>query len=224
MRGPIVEYTPRDFPTGVSSNGAIAFIDRDGVLNIGSPSYINKPEELVILEGAPKSIGDLKRQGFFVCIVTNQSPIMRGLWGSEQLYSIHQKLRELFLQQDSDAHFDMILTCPHRHRDNCNCRKPNPGMLYIADQILRNPNATKITSKQEIIETNPEHGNVNWWNEKVSPKHELDLLVGDRNSDMGAGWAFGVRLFKVPESIGIKSVSKRILDEKDKGDEFSPLR
>ena len=224
MRGPIVEYTPRDFPTGVSSNGAIACIDRDGVLNIGSPSYINKPEELVILEGAPKSIGDLKRQGFFVCIVTNQSPIMRGLWGSEQLYSIHQKLRELFLQQDSDAHFDMILTCPHRHRDNCNCRKPNPGMLYIADQILRNPNATKIFSKQEIIETNPEHGNVNWWNEKVSPKHELDLLVGDRNSDMGAGWAFGVRLFKVPESIGIKSVSKRILDEKDKGDEFSPLR
>jgi hypothetical protein len=41
---------------------------------------------------------------------------------------------------------------------------------------------------------------------------------------MGAGWAVGARLFKVPESIGIKSVSERIIDEKDKGDIFSPVR
>jgi hypothetical protein len=41
---------------------------------------------------------------------------------------------------------------------------------------------------------------------------------------MGAGWAIGARLFKVPESIGIDSVSKRIVDEKDQGDEFSPVR
>ena len=224
MRGPIVEYTPADFPQGVEFNGAIAFLDRDGVLNIGKSNYINSPAEVEILSGAPRAVGDLRRLGFRTCIVTNQSPIMRGLWDENQLFLIHQKLRELFIECDEDAHFDMILTCPHRHRDNCNCRKPNPGMLHIADQMLRSPNGTKISSKQEIIETNPEHGQVNWWNEKVSPKHELDLLVGDRNSDMGAGWAFGVRLFKVPESIGIKSVSKRILDEKDKGDEFNPLR
>ena len=76
----------------------------------------------------------------------------------------------------------------------------------------------------EIVEIDSEYKHVNWWKEKVSPKHELDLLVGDRNSDMGAGWAVGARLFKVPESIGIDSVFKRIVDEKDQGDEFSPLR
>jgi histidinol-phosphate phosphatase family protein len=224
MRGPIVEFSPGNFPKGIVSNGAIAFIDRDGVLNIGSASYINKPEELIILDGAPKSIGDLKRQGFFVCIVTNQSPIMRGLWGEEQLYSIHERLRELFLQQDKDAHFDMIITCPHRNRDNCNCRKPNPGMLHLADQMLRSHSPSKINSKQIVVEINSKYNHVNWWKDKVSPKHELDLLVGDRNSDMGAGWAVGARLFKVPESIGIKSVSERIIDEKDKGDIFSPVR
>jgi histidinol-phosphate phosphatase family protein len=224
MRGPIVEYSPGKFPKDVDSNGAIAFIDRDGVLNIGSASYINGPDELTILENAPRAIGELKRLGFFVCIVTNQSPIMRGLWDEKQLFSIHQRLRDLFLEQDQDAHFDMIITCPHRHRDNCNCRKPNPGMLHVADQMLRNPNANKINSKQEIVEIDSEYKHVNWWKEKASPKHELDLLVGDRNSDMGAGWAVGARLFKVPESIGIDSVFKRIVDEKDQGDEFSPLR
>ena len=224
MRGPIVEYSPGDFPGGINSNGAIAFIDRDGVLNIGSPSYINKPDDLVILDNAPKAIGNLRRLGFYVCIITNQSPIMRGLWGENQLYSIHQRLRELFLKQDVDAHFDMIITCPHRHRDNCRCRKPNPGMLHLADQMLRNPSISKINSKQEVIEINSQYEHVNWWKDKVQPKHELDLLVGDRNSDMGAGWAIGARLFKVPESIGIDSVSKRIVDEKDQGDEFSPVR
>ena len=86
MRGPVVEYSPGTFPTGITSNGAIAYIDRDGVLNIGSSSYINRPEELKILENAPKVIGDLKRLGFYVCIVTNQSPIMRGLWDENQLF------------------------------------------------------------------------------------------------------------------------------------------
>lgn len=224
MRGPVVEYSPGVFPEGIASNGAIAFIDRDGVLNIGSSSYINKPEDLIILEGAPEAIGDLKRLGFKVCIVTNQSPIMRGLWDENQLYLIHQRLRQMFLQIDSDAHFDMIVTCPHRHRDNCNCRKPNPGMLNLADRILRGQAEYIPNSKQEIMILDSNYKPVNWWKDKVQPKHELDLLVGDRNSDMGAGWAVGARLFKVPESIGISSVSHRIVDENDQGDDFNPIR
>lgn len=224
MRGPVVEYSPGTFPEGIASNGAIAFIDRDGVLNIGSSSYINKPEDLKILEGAPEAIGNLKRLGFQVCIVTNQSPIMRGLWDENQLYLIHQRLRQMFLQIDSDAHFDMIVTCPHRHRDNCNCRKPNPGMLNLADRILRGREEFVSNSKQEIMKLDSNYKPVNWWKDKVLPKHELDLLVGDRNSDMGAGWAVGARLFKVPESIGINSVSHRIVDENDQGDDFNPIR
>ena len=48
MRGPIVEFTPANFPKGVVENGAIAFLDRDGVLNLGKSTYINSPEELEI--------------------------------------------------------------------------------------------------------------------------------------------------------------------------------
>ena len=149
---------------------------------------------------------------------------MRRLWDENQLFLIHQKLRELFLEYDEDAHFDMIITCPHRNRDNCSCRKPNPGMLSLGSKLLRTKPPQNFDSKQSIIEVDKKYETVNWWKEKISPENELDLMIGDRSSDMGAGWAIGARLFQVPQSIGIKYVHKRIIDNSDKGDFFNPIR
>ena len=56
-------------------NGKIAYLDRDGVLNVGSENYINSPDELVILPDTAKSVAALRESGFRVCVVTNQSPI-----------------------------------------------------------------------------------------------------------------------------------------------------
>ena len=47
-------------------------------------------------------------------------------------------------------------------------------------------------------------------------------MVGDRDSDMGAGWAVGARLFKVDEKIGIQQVIERIIND-DPGDVFRPV-
>jgi len=66
------------------------------------------------------------------------------------------------------------------------------------------------------------HSEVNWWGAKPKPIHPLDLMVGDRNSDMGAGWAVGARLFQVEEDVGITSVIERIIQD-DAGDEFNPV-
>ena len=71
MREVVVQFTPRPLPDAAPSHGGIAFIDRDGVLNIGSPNYINTPEELVLLPGASEAIADLRRGGYLICIVTN---------------------------------------------------------------------------------------------------------------------------------------------------------
>ena len=69
----LVEYHHQNFPDGVQSNGAIAFLDRDGVLNIGRAGYVNSPEQMVKLQNAGKVVGDLRRLGFRVCVViTNQ--------------------------------------------------------------------------------------------------------------------------------------------------------
>ena len=66
------------------------------------------------------------------------------------------------------------------------------------------------------------HSDVDWWGEKPTPIHELDLMIGDRDSDMGAGWAVGARLFQVDERFGITSVIDRIVGNDD-GDEFKPV-
>ena len=198
MQGPIAEVNISKID--LEWNGAIAFLDRDGVLNFGSPNYINSPEELEIIPGAKQAIKELRKLGFRIAITTNQSAIMRGLWGEETIHAIHKKL------QDELGALDVLMTCPHRNRDMCNCRKPRPGMLNQASQIIRGKS----------------HDKVDWWGEKPQPIHPLDLMVGDRNSDMGAGWAVGARLFKVDENLGINQVIERIIND-DPGDDFRPV-
>ena len=198
MQGPIAEVNLSKID--LEWNGAIAFLDRDGVLNFGSPNYINSPEELEIIPGAKQAIKELRKLGFRIAITTNQSAIMRGHWGEETIHSIHKKLQEEL------GMLDVLMTCPHRNRDMCNCRKPRPGMLNQASQIIRGKS----------------HDTVDWWGEKPQPIHPLDLMVGDRNSDMGAGWAVGARLFKVDENIGINQVIERIIND-DPGDDFRPV-
>lgn len=198
MEGPIAEVNTSK--TEGNWNGAIAFVDRDGVLNYGSPNYINSPEELTIIPGAKESIMSLRDMGYRIAIVTNQSAIMRGLWGENRIHSIHSKL------QEEVGILDVLMTCPHRNRDRCQCRKPRPGMLNRASEIIRGKS----------------HDNVDWWDSKPEPIHPLDLMIGDRDSDMGAGWAVGARLFQVDEMVGITGVINRIIANDD-GDEFNPV-
>ena len=198
MEGPLVEVNPTD--SDFEWNGAIAFLDRDGVLNYGSPNYINHPNEMEVIEGAKEAISALKSLGYRIVIVTNQSAIIRGKWGPEMLEKIHQRLQELI------GTIDVIMTCPHRSIDRCDCRKPQPGMLNEASMIVRNKC----------------HTSLNWFGNKPKPIHQLDLMVGDRKSDMGAGWAVGARLFQVNENLGIASVIDRIISN-DLGDDFNPV-
>tara|TARA_B100000459_G_scaffold146117_1_gene111654 strand:+ start:954 stop:1622 length:669 start_codon:yes stop_codon:yes gene_type:complete len=222
MRGFIVQYTPTPLPAAAPSHGGIAFLDRDGVLNIGSSDYINQPSEFIPLPGAAKSVGELRRAGYMICVVTNQSPIMRGLWDEHRLHTIHNHMRSVFLEHDKDAHFDMILACPHRHRDRCKCRKPMPGMLRFGEKVLRGK--FEYQQGESIAELSPQDGQVDWWGEKVEPSNPLDCMVGDRGSDMGAGWAQGLRLFQVDASKGVSPVLEYILDSENKGDAFNPVR
>lgn len=223
MEGAIVEVSQTKFPSDTIPNGSIAYLDRDGVINIGSPNYINNPGELVLLEGAAHSIGELKRSGFFTCIVTNQSAISRGLWNELRLTEIHSKMQELLLIEDKDAHIDLVITCPHRQIDRCNCRKPMPGMLHLGHAQLRGN--LSLQDGLNVNVTIPKQvTRVNWWKNKPLPLNQLDFIVGDRKSDLGAGWARGIRLFKVNPNIGLAQVINRVVDFTDDGDIFQPVR
>ena len=147
-----------------------------------------------------QAINELRKLGYRIAITTNQSAIMRGMWGEETIHAIHERLQEEL------GVLDVLMTCPHRNRDMCGCRKPRPGMLNHASHIIRGKS----------------HSTVDWWGEKPKPIHPLDLMVGDRDSDMGAGWAVGARLFKVDQEIGIQQVIERIING-DPGDDFRPV-
>ena len=203
MDGPIIDGNGR-------ATGPIAFIDRDGVLNYGRNGYVNHPEELKIIPGCGSSIARLRAKGYSICVVTNQSPIMRKLWTVERLHSIHQELRRQLLAEDEDAIIDLIVTCPHRNRDRCGCRKPWPGMLVKGNNILRNENKV--------------NGRIDWAGPKPDSWNPLDSMIGDRKSDMGAGWAVGARTFEVSDRLGLPQVIDRVLDENDTGDFYDPMR
>ncbi|MBL6882195.1 MAG: HAD-IIIA family hydrolase [Candidatus Poseidoniaceae archaeon] len=203
MKGPVIDGEGW-------AKGPIAFLDRDGVLNYGREGYVNNPSQMNVIPGAGHAIAQLRESGFTICVVTNQSPIMRGLWDVEQLHTIHEELRKQLLNENKDAVIDMILTCPHRNRDRCGCRKPWPGMLRTGHELLRN---------QRVL-----HSKIDWAGSKPNSWNPLDTMVGDRKSDMGAGWAVGARTFEVSSQQGLPQVINRVLDTLDSGDDYDPMR
>jgi histidinol-phosphate phosphatase family protein len=199
----------------------IAFLDRDGVINVGRQGYVNRPSEVELLPGAENVIAKLRELDFLICVVTNQSAISRGLWGIEQLEVIHQELQQQLLSKNADAAIDLFLTCPHRYEDGCGCRKPSPEMLYLGHRLLRLEGHKKGVDFSSMVHPITDQ-TVNWWGDKSVPFHPLDLMVGDRRSDMGAGWAYGARLFRVSAHEGLQAAMSRLLDVNDIGDAFQP--
>ena len=123
---------------------------------------------------------------------------------------IHVALREQLLSENENAIVDLIIACPHRNRDRCGCRKPWPGMLVKGNNILRDENKV--------------NGKIDWAGIKPEPWHDLDAMIGDRKSDMGAGWAVGARTFEVTEQLVLPQVIERVLNDEDKGDFYDPMR
>jgi D-glycero-D-manno-heptose 1,7-bisphosphate phosphatase len=108
-----------------------AFLDRDGVLNRKMPEghYVTAPEEFELLPGAIPGLRLLAARDYLLIVVTNQRGVARGKLTLDALSAIHRKL-ECLLDENGLA-LAAIYTCPHE-KDECDCRKPEPGMLRRA--------------------------------------------------------------------------------------------
>lgn len=105
----------------------LIILDRDGVINEDSDNYIKTPDEFVPLPGSLEAIARLNRAGWTVTVATNQSGIARGYFDEAALQAMHEKLAGLLAMVH--GHIDYIAWCPHGPGDNCDCRKPMPGLL-----------------------------------------------------------------------------------------------
>jgi D-glycero-D-manno-heptose 1,7-bisphosphate phosphatase len=106
----------------------LIILDRDGVINHDSDEFIKSPDEWIPIPGSLEAIARLNQAGYRVIVATNQSGIARGLFNIVTLNEIHQKLHTA--AQRVGADIDAVFFCPHAADDNCDCRKPKPGMLH----------------------------------------------------------------------------------------------
>jgi D-glycero-D-manno-heptose 1,7-bisphosphate phosphatase len=107
------------------------FLDRDGVLNRKMPEgrYIASWSEFQPLPGVAQAIARLNRAGLRVIVVSNQRGIALGLYTSDDVRQIHSALNRWL--QSHGAHIDAFYFCPH-DTQQCNCRKPLPGLFEQA--------------------------------------------------------------------------------------------
>ena len=123
-------------------NKRFVLLDRDGTIN-DEIGYVLRPEELRLIPGAADGLRELQDLGLGLVVVTNQSPIGRGMLTADGLEAIHDRLRELLAQ--ASVTLDRIEHCPHRPDEGCACRKPGTLMVERASAALGfDPAATWI--------------------------------------------------------------------------------
>jgi D-glycero-D-manno-heptose 1,7-bisphosphate phosphatase len=127
--GFLLEYAPVLYAVGSGRIDMmpLVILDRDGVINEDSDDYIKSPEEFVPLPGSLEAIARLNAAGYRVVVATNQSGVSRGLFDLATLEAMHDKLRRLLAAVGGCI--DGIYYCPHHPDEQCNCRKPRPGLL-----------------------------------------------------------------------------------------------
>lgn len=106
----------------------LVILDRDGVINADSDQFIKTPDEWVPLPGSLEAIARLNQAGYRVVVASNQSGIGRGLFDMATLNAIHAKMHRAAAA--AGARIDAVFFCPHTAADNCECRKPKPGLLH----------------------------------------------------------------------------------------------
>ncbi len=143
----------------------IAFLDRDGVLNVDS-AYVHSSTAFDWTEGAIEAVRYLNDSGYYVVLVTNQAGIAKGIFTEEDFHQLTAWMKERLWE--GGAYLDAVYYCP-QHKDgtvrkfhgDSYYRKPNPGMIFKAFQDLPS-------------------------------KFEGSFLVGDKHTDHLAAEAAGI--------------------------------
>ncbi len=155
------------------------FLDRDGVINVLIPNnYVTNQEEFIFTEGFLDQIGKICSLFDFVFVVTNQQCIGKNIVSLETLVHIHYKMIQWI--RNSNGFITNIYYCPHLVKDDCNCRKPNPGML---DAIRK------------------DYPEVNFNN---------SLLIGDSDTDLQAAQSRNINFIQFNSTKSISKTENRL--------------
>lgn len=119
--------------------GKIMILDRDGILNekMAPREYLNSLDQLVYEKGYIEIFEELGNLGFNFVIASNQPGIATGQVAPEFLSELHRKMTDDL--RAMGVNILAFYVCKHHWDDNCDCRKPKPGLL---NQIVSDFNLT----------------------------------------------------------------------------------
>jgi len=111
-------------------------LDRDGTIN-REINYLHRVEDLRLLPKTADALNILRKCGFKIIVISNQSGIARGIFTEKQLHIIQNEIIRRLKRKG--IIIDNFYNCPHhpeginrKYSIKCNCRKPAPGLFQKA--------------------------------------------------------------------------------------------
>jgi D-glycero-D-manno-heptose 1,7-bisphosphate phosphatase len=106
----------------------LIILGRDGILNRFRDDHVKDPQEWVPLPGALEAVARLNHAGWHVVVATNQAGIGRGMIEMSSVNAVHRHMMKLLAAQG--GRIDAVFFCPHAPEDQCDYRKPLPGLMH----------------------------------------------------------------------------------------------
>lgn len=110
------------------------FLDRDGVIIENISTYVRSWEEVRFIPKSLFALNKAQNSPYKIILVTNQSAVGRGILPLDIAWEIN--LRLVAVIQQAGGRVDGVYMCPHAPEDNCECRKPKPGLILRAASDL----------------------------------------------------------------------------------------
>lgn len=109
------------------------FLDRDGTLNV-EKEYLHRYSDWAWIPGAVPALRALRRKGYRLVVVTNQSGVARGYYRRSDVDALHRRVSADLRR--GGVVLDGFYVCPHGPASGCDCRKPAPGLFFRAAREL----------------------------------------------------------------------------------------
>ena len=105
------------------------FLDRDGIINIDY-GHVHKIEDFKFTDSIFDLCKKYQEEGYLLIVVTNQAGIGKGLYQEDDFLKLNQYMIDEF--KKNDINITKVYYCPHKPEDDCECRKPKPGLFIQA--------------------------------------------------------------------------------------------
>jgi len=105
----------------------LVILGRDGILNAYRDDHVKSPDEWQAIPGALEAVARLNHAGWHTVVATNQSGIGRGMIDMASVNAVHLHMMQRLAAVG--GRLDGVFFCPHTPEENCDCRKPKPGLM-----------------------------------------------------------------------------------------------